>query len=238
MRRALILALLILASVPLLYAVAQLPPVGSAENPPYTHVVPHYLEEGPEETGCENIVTAVILNYRGYDTDGEVTVIFAAMMGVFGVLLLQRTAEKTVQPDKTVPVSPVTRFIVRTLAPFIVILAVYMIIYGHASPGCGFQGGTILGALLIAISLVMGSAFAQTLLPHRIRPWLHAAAVLMFAAVGVAGMLLLGEYLSYPVEGAYLFLRVPFLTLIEIGIGVAGAGIIASIFWTMEGSYG
>ena len=139
---------------------------------------------------------------------------------------------------KTVPVSPVTRFIVRTLASFIVMFSVYMIIYGHATPGGGFQGGTILGALLIAISLVMGSERAQQLLPERVRPWLRPAAVLMFAVVGVTGMLFFGEYLSFPVDGEYLYLRVPFLTLIELGIAVGGAAIIASIFWTMEESSG
>jgi len=164
MRRALTLALLILASVPLLYAVAQLPPVGSVENPAITHVAPHYLVEGPEETGCENIVTAVILNYRGYDTDGEVTVIFAAMMAVFGVLLLPRASENKAQPDETTPVSPVTRFIVRTLAPFIVIFAVYMVIYGHATPGGGFQGGVILAAaFFIPLLARPGRALDQSL---------------------------------------------------------------------------
>ena len=98
MRRTLTLALLVLASVPLLYAVAQLPPVGSVQNPTYTHVASHYLEKGSEETGCENIVTAIILNYRGYDTHGEVTVIFTAMMAVFGVLLVSRTAKKSSRP--------------------------------------------------------------------------------------------------------------------------------------------
>lgn len=235
MRRVLTLALLILASVPLLYGVAKLPPVGSVSNPAYTHVVPHYLEKGPEETGCENIVTAIILNYRGFDTNGEVTVIFTSLMAVFGVLLVAKKTKAQPEAIET-PVSPVTRFIVRTLAPFIVVFSAYMIIYGHSTPGGGFQGGTIIGALLIATSLVMGSKHAQTLLPERIRPWLQPAAVFTFTVVGLAGMFLLGEYLSYPVDGPYLFLRVPFLTAIEFGIGIGGAAIVASVFWAMEGS--
>lgn len=238
MRRALTLALLILAAVPLLYAVSLLPPIGSVENPSYTHIVPHYLNEGPEETGCENIVTAIILNYRGFDTDGEVTVIFTAMMAVFGVLLLPRTARQEQPDEPSIPVSPVTRFIVRVLAPFIIVFSVYMVIYGHATPGGGFQGGTIIGALLIATSLVQGSKQAQKLLPEQIRQWLQPAAVLLFTVVGVTGMVLLGEYLSYPVGGELLFLRVPFLTAIEAGIAIGGAAIVASVFWTMEGSQG
>ncbi len=239
MRRVIALAVLILASVPLMYAVAQLPPIGSVQNPTYTHVVPRYLAEGHEEAGAENIVTAVILNYRGFDTDGEVTVIFTALMSVFAVLLMPRLADKKREEGlPAVPVSPVTYFVVRTLAPFIVMFAIANIAYGHAAPGGGFQGGTIIGALLIATSLVMGSERVGRLLPESIRPWLQPAAVLMFSIVGIAGMFLLGEYLSYPVHGPYVFLRTPFLTLIEIGIALGGAAIVASIFWTMEGSEG
>lgn len=238
MRRALIIALLVLTSVPLLYAVTLLPPIGSVDNPTYTHVVPHYLEKGEEETGSENIVTAIILNYRGYDTNGEVTVIFTAMMAVFGVLLLPKGATKLDAHEPDISVSPVTRYIVRTLAPFIVLFSVYMVIYGHTTPGGGFQGGTIIGALLIATSLVQGSKQAQKLLPESIRPWLQPAAVLLFCGVGLTGMALLGTYLSFPTEAPYLFLRVPFLTVIEIGIAVGGGAIVATIFWTMEGSNG
>jgi len=243
MRRALIIALLVLAAVPLLFGVSQLPPIGSTGNPTYTHVVPRYLEEGAEEAGAENIVTAVILNYRGYDTNGEVTVIFTALVAVLGVLTFAKAtaaksepAEETPVPAPPMPVSPVTRFIVRILAPFILLFSIYMVIYGHTSPGGGFQGGTIVGALLIAVSLVSGSAQAKRLLPERIRPWLQPAAVLAFALVGVAGLWLIGPYLSFPVEGELVFLRTPWLTIIEFGIGIGGAAIVASIFWAMEGS--
>ena len=58
------------------------------------HVAPYYLERSLVETGVPNVVTAVLASYRGYDTLGELTVIFTAGIGV--LLLLGRRREKAV----------------------------------------------------------------------------------------------------------------------------------------------
>jgi multisubunit Na+/H+ antiporter MnhB subunit len=55
----------------------------------------HYIENGAKETGAANIVTAIILDYRAYDTLGEVTVLFTAILGVLAIL---RTRSKTTSP--------------------------------------------------------------------------------------------------------------------------------------------
>ena len=59
-------------------AAADLPPVGDGASAPFTHVAPYYIEQGHEQTGASNLVTAVLADYRGYDTLGELTVIFTA----------------------------------------------------------------------------------------------------------------------------------------------------------------
>jgi multicomponent Na+:H+ antiporter subunit B len=65
-----------------------MPPFGDPANPIHHHVAPHYLEESEHEIGIPNVVTSVLASYRGYDTMGETTVIFAAAVGV--LLLLAR----------------------------------------------------------------------------------------------------------------------------------------------------
>jgi multicomponent Na+:H+ antiporter subunit B len=233
MKKALVAALLIIAAVPLLLAMAELPPHGSPDNVTYTHVSAYYLEHGVEEAGAENIVTDVILNYRGFDTNGEVTVIFTALAAVLAVLLLGRTSSESA--DKPAyPVSAVVRFIVRLLAPFIAMFAIYVILNGHLTPGGGFQGGTILGALAIALTLVLGEDEARRLLPEGPKPWLQAAAPLTFVCIGIAGLADVGSYLGFPTAEGLEWVRTIWLMLIEIGIGVGGAAIIATIFWTME----
>ncbi len=71
----------------LVYGTLDLPPWGDASNPIHHHVAPRYLEESGHEIGVPNVVTSVLASYRGYDTMGETTVVFAAMVGV-AVLLL------------------------------------------------------------------------------------------------------------------------------------------------------
>lgn len=83
-------ALVIVAA--LVYGSLGLPAFSDPQAPFHTHVIPRYLEQGLKETGVANIVTAVLASYRGYDTLGEVVVIFTAGIGV--IALLRRTRRR------------------------------------------------------------------------------------------------------------------------------------------------
>lgn len=73
----------------LVYGTLDMPPFGDPANPIHHHVADHYLEESEHEVGhIPNVVTSVLASYRGYDTMGETTVIFTAVVGV--LLLLAR----------------------------------------------------------------------------------------------------------------------------------------------------
>ncbi|MEM0989589.1 MAG: DUF4040 domain-containing protein [Pseudomonadota bacterium] len=72
----------------LIYGTWDLPAFGIADQPANTYVGIDYIERAPKETDIPNVVTAVLASYRGFDTLGEVTVIFTAGIGV--LLLLKR----------------------------------------------------------------------------------------------------------------------------------------------------
>jgi multicomponent Na+:H+ antiporter subunit B len=74
--------------VVLLHGVKDLPPWADPGQPASTHVSPRYIERGARETGVPNIVTAVLADYRGYDTLFETAVIFTA--GIAVLMLLRR----------------------------------------------------------------------------------------------------------------------------------------------------
>ena len=78
----------ILTAVLLAYATVDMPDFGDPSSPASTHVSPEYIQEAYEKTATPNIVTAVLADYRGYDTLGETTVIFTA--GVVCMMLLRR----------------------------------------------------------------------------------------------------------------------------------------------------
>ncbi len=70
----------------LLLGSLDMPETGDPESPPAQHVSPRYIEEGPTETHVPNMVTFVLADYRGFDTLGEVTVIFTGAMAVLLIL--------------------------------------------------------------------------------------------------------------------------------------------------------
>lgn len=70
----------------LIWGMNELPAVGDPDAPAQKHVAPHYIEKTEEQIGVPNIVTAVLASYRGFDTLGEVTVIFTAGIGVMFLL--------------------------------------------------------------------------------------------------------------------------------------------------------
>ena len=80
------LATVLVTGALLIYGTWDLPAFGDPNAPAHRHVAPEYLAEGEHETGAPNIVTAVLASYRGYDTLGEVTVIFTAGIGVLLLL--------------------------------------------------------------------------------------------------------------------------------------------------------
>ena len=86
--RLLPLVVVCLTGAALIYATFDMPRYGDPQAPAQQHVAPRYIEESAAEVGLPNVVTSVLASYRGYDTLGEVAVIFTAGVGV--MLLLGR----------------------------------------------------------------------------------------------------------------------------------------------------
>ena len=99
------------------------------------------LKLAPAETGTANIVTAVVLGYRGIDTLGEIAILFTAATAA-GLVLGKRREAARRDPD--------AGFILVASAdllfPLLLVVGFYIILHGHLTPGGGFQGGVILAA--------------------------------------------------------------------------------------------
>ena len=85
------LMIIFLTGATLIYATPDMPKFGAADSPGLMHIVPDYIEGSKNDIAVPNIVTAILASYRGYDTLGEVAVIFTAGMGV--IILLGRRRE-------------------------------------------------------------------------------------------------------------------------------------------------
>ena len=99
MTRILAIIAIVIMSFMLFFSTTALPALFDPEAPASTHISDRYIEKSHEETGSPNFVTAVLADYRGYDTLGETTVIFTA--GIAAALLLRLYKKKDhKEPEK------------------------------------------------------------------------------------------------------------------------------------------
>jgi multicomponent Na+:H+ antiporter subunit B len=234
-----LLALVILAALAavLLYVMAGMPPMGDPDNPTRTHIAPSYLENAKKDTGSENVVTAINVNYRGFDAMGKVAIIFTAMTGVIAILGRRKERLYPHAARLEAGSSIVVRTMVRFLVPFVILFSLYIMLNGEVTPGGGFQGGAIIGASMIIFTTIFGYWESSRRVPQRLRIPLEGSAIIVFLLVGVVGLAGGGNFLTYAwpaVSASIQPALVTWLTvLVEIAIGIGYAMALISILYTM-----
>jgi multicomponent Na+:H+ antiporter subunit B len=143
-----------------------------------------YLANSSEETGSANLVTAVVVNYRGFDTLGEVTVLFLAATGV-GALLSFIKDDDEKKKKKILPPSLILSKGARLVLPLIVLFGVYVFLHGHLSPGGGFQGGVIIASGMLLFYIAEPAKRAS----HKVISIIESTAGLAFIGLGIVGLM-------------------------------------------------
>lgn len=217
----------------LIYASFDKPRLGDPEAPVHQHVAPWYLEKTPEYMDIPNVVTAILSSFRGYDTLGEVFVVFAACIGVLFILGVKPARQTAAAPQ---PVSGLRHHLIpqvvgRLLVPFIVLFGLYVQFHGEYGPGGGFQAGAIIATGVILYALLEGEAEALRAVPRSVLLALVVGGALLYGAVGVVCMLKGGAFLDYSVLAADpVFGQQLGILVIEAGVGMAVCGALLSIF--------
>ncbi len=95
------LVFVVITGALLIYGTFDMPHYGSADSPAQTHpqLAQHFIHKSINETGMPNIVTSVLASYRGYDTLGEVVVVFTAGIAVLSILGLVRRRPEEEAPE-------------------------------------------------------------------------------------------------------------------------------------------
>jgi multicomponent Na+:H+ antiporter subunit B len=111
-----------------------------------TGVAKYYVDNGVKDLGGINIITSIVTVYRGFDTLGEVTVLFLSVTALAFTLLGFKVERRTL-PDPTLIVETGGRY----LAPLIMLLGAYIFLHGHLTPGGGFPGGVIIATAFLLL---------------------------------------------------------------------------------------
>jgi len=152
-------------------------------------VAAKYITEGPGELGAANLVTAVIVTYRGLDTLGEIVVLFIAAVGVG--FLLRKSGKNNIPAAKRLS-SEILRTGSDFLIPLLILFGVYIFTHGHLTPGGGFQGGVVLtsAALLFMLSNT------EALFNKQLMNIAESVSGIFYLLIGVLGLILAGGFLD------------------------------------------
>ncbi len=209
---------------------------------PWPTAARDYLKSyGREETGAPNLVSGIYLGYRAFDTMGETIVLLVAVSGTIGILKkikeLMAAEERKEAGEASAFRLPAEKRETHTLrtnlievvtgkiGPIVLIFGVYVMVYGHLSPGGGFQGGVIIASGIIFLALGSGldtsAAFADATVLNR----LEAGALLVLVLASLSGIPAGKGFFGNPAE---IFTMIPaaFIILLNAVIGLkVGAGI-------------
>ena len=149
----------------LLTTVAALPRYG-VENERMDEVADYYIGHALEDTGAENIVSGMILDYRAFDTLGESFVLFTALNCV---LILLRRDEPGEEEDDYYDLTHdnILRKAGLVMVPSVILFGFYVMLNGHLSPGGGFSGGAVVGAGLILMAAAFGNALSARIVTEK-----------------------------------------------------------------------
>lgn len=237
-----LLALLVVAITGglLIYGTFDMPTFGTADAPAHTHVAKRYIEDSYAEIGVPNIVTSVLASYRGFDTFGEVVVIFTAGIGILGLLSFSggsRSGRRLETINESMHEQHIVlRIVAKILIPFILLFALYVQFHGDYGPGGGFQAGVIFGAGIILYAMLFGLDIARQVINQSLIQLIAALGVLLYGAVGMVSFLSGGGFLDYsvllddPIAGQHLG-----IILIELGVGLTVTAVIIIIFFNFAG---
>lgn len=214
----------------LVYGTLDMPAFSDSLAPIHQHVAPRYILDSPTEIGIPNMVTSVLASYRGYDTMGEVIVVFAALIGVLSLIGIR---EPKVAPNYTEPPAlPILQVMAKFMIPFIILFALYVQFHGDFGPGGGFQAGVIFSVAIILYTLTFSQYDGMRLVPPNVLKILAATGVLIYGGTGIWTLLKGGNFLNYSVlaktsvGGQHLG-----ILIIEFGVGLTVAAAMMLIFF-------
>ena len=193
----------------LVFALVRTPDKGQGLAGPSAEALP--------ESGVTNPVTAVLLNFRAFDTLLEIAVLLLTLVGVWALGLRIPGAE-------TLRASSIFASLLRLSAPVLTVIAGYLLWIGAKAPGGAFQAG----AVLAGVGVLLHVAGLLKLRPSVLR-WAAVAGLLVFVAVGLAMLAQNGALLDYPPASAG-----GWILLIETAATISIAAILTALFLGAE----
>ena len=186
----------------------------------YAPIGTYFLENALTGGGGTNVVNVILVDFRGFDTLGEITVLAIAGIGIFamiqGIKLYAPTVNSQGLPWSTDQYPLIVKTLTRLILPLMLMVSVYIFLRGHNLPGGGFIAGLITSVALIIQYLANGIEWTQ----KKLKFTKHAVIGLGLLISTVTG--LVSMILGYPfLTSAFTHLHIPLIGDIEIASAIA-----------------
>ena len=189
----------------------------------------YFAEFGPTLGHGRNIVNVILVDFRAFDTLGEITVLATAAIGVRG--LLRFAADGRLRHEPVQPVnSPIFRTAARLLMPLLLLFAVFLLLRGHNEPGGGFVGGLVAAAAFALYAIAFGVKRARQAL--LVKPMTLLGAGLLIALFSGLPAVLRGQpFLTALWARGPLPLGTP--ALFDVGVFLVVAGVVLMMIFSL-----
>ena len=187
---------------------------------PYEPISDYFLAQSVPGGGGTNVVNVILVDFRGFDTFGEITVLALAALGIYALLHGLRLDGPT-RDDLGRPWSPdlhplILSTFARLLLPLALLVSIFIFLRGHNLPGGGFIAGLVTAAALIVQYLANGVSWTQSRLPANTHP-------LIAAGLGTALLTGLASWLfGYPfLTSTHGYVHLPLLDKVHLASAMA-----------------
>lgn len=242
MRRIAILFCVIVGAL-LIWGSTDFPDWADPKSPASTHVSNEYITEAYSTTHVPNLVSAILADYRNFDTMFETTVVFTAGTAIFLILRLplgplarRRNSQHPEVEPQPLPRDPILEMACRILFPPIQLFGFYVLTHGHYSPGGGFQAGVILGASFILLGIGFDLRAVLSRFNEGLYRPLSAVGVSIYIGTGFLCLLLGGKFLDYEALRtiapwlSHQMVRSHGILLVETGVTITVSSVIFAIY--------
>jgi len=189
----------------------------------------YFAEFGPTLGHGRNIVNVILVDFRAFDTLGEITVLATAAIGVRG--LLRFSADGRHDPESSAPArSPIFQTAARLLMPLLLVFSVFLLLRGHNEPGGGFVGGLVGAAAFALYAIAFGVQRARQAL--LVRPLTLLGVGLLTALVSGLPAAFRGQpFLAALWASGPLAVGTP--VLFDVGVFLVVAGVVLMMIFSL-----
>ncbi|QEN08919.1 hypothetical protein EXM22_13295 [Oceanispirochaeta crateris] len=202
---------------------------------PWPTLARDFLENnGFNNTGAQNQVSAIYLGYRAYDTLGETIVLLLAVSGTIGIISKSgislargygETMSEFSESKSTLLRTDLIDVVTGKLGPIVLLFGLYVMLFGHISPGGGFQGGVVIASGIVFMALGSKSGASTRLEEAKVLAKIESVCFLLLILTSLAGIPMGMGYFSNPMRVDPSF-QVIYIIILNSIIGLkVGAGI-------------